>query len=252
MSINNLDRFQKKIAAGQICLGTVITLSDFTVSELAADCGMDFTWIDAEHAPFSLENIAAHIMALRGTNCAPFVRVAWNDLAIIKPVLDLAPAGVIIPMVNNAEEAHKAVEACRYPPIGRRGCGVRRANKYGKIPFPEYLKISESEPLVIIQIEHKEAVENLDEILKVPGIDSICIGPYDLSGSYGKLGQTDDPEVVEAIETICQKTLQSGLLLGTASAPYELWEKRGVHWIALSSDCAGMIGNYRKIVEDCK
>ncbi len=252
MQINNLEKFRAKMSSGRLCVGTVITLSDPVVSELAGDCGMDFTWIDAEHAPFSLENILGHVMALRGTDCAPLVRVAWNDLAILKPVLDLAPAGVIIPMVNSAEEAQQAVASCKYPPSGRRGCGVRRANRFGQIPFDEYLKISESEPLVIIQIEHIEAVRNLDEILQVPGIDSICIGPFDLSGSMGKLGQTNDPEVVAAIEEICQKTLAAGLLLGTASGPYETWKQRGLHWIALTSDCGGMISNYNSIVEKAK
>jgi 2-keto-3-deoxy-L-rhamnonate aldolase RhmA len=252
MEINNLEKLKAKMASGRMCVGTVITLSDPVVSELAGDCGMDFTWIDAEHAPFSLENIQGHVMALRGTDCAPLVRVAWNDLAILKPVLDLAPAGVIIPMVNSAEEAREAVASCKYPPRGKRGCGVRRANRFGQIPFPEYLKISESEPLVIIQIEHIDAVRNLDAILQVPGIDSICIGPFDLSGSMGKLGQTNDPEVTRVIEEICRKTLKAGLLLGTASGPYDVWKKRGLNWIAITSDCAGMISNYRQIMENAK
>ncbi|MFA6929911.1 MAG: aldolase/citrate lyase family protein [Lentisphaeria bacterium] len=252
MEINNLEKFKAKMTAGRMCVGTVITLSDPVVSELAGDCGMDFTWIDAEHAPFSLESILGHVMAIRGTDCAPLVRVAWNDLAILKPVLDLAPAGVIIPMVNSAEEAREAVAACKYPLRGKRGCGVRRATRFGKMPFAEYVQISETEPMVIIQIEHIDAVKNLDAILKVPGIDSICIGPCDLSGSMGKLAQTNDPEVVQVIEEICSKTRQAGLLLGTASGPYEIWKQRGLNWIAITSDCGGMISNYQQILEKAK
>ena len=108
MEINNLEKFKAKMARGKMCLGTVITLADPIVSEMAGDCGLDFTWIDAEHGPFSLENIQGHVMACRGTDCAPLVRVAWNDFAIIKPVLDIGPAGVIIPMVCTAEEAAEA------------------------------------------------------------------------------------------------------------------------------------------------
>ncbi len=252
MEINNLEKFKSKLSAGRLCVGTVITLSDPIVSELAGDCGMDFTWIDAEHAPFSLENIQGHIMAVRGTDCAPLVRVAWNDFAIIKPVLDLAPAGVIIPMVCTADEAAAAVAACKYPPRGRRGCGVRRANQYGKMAFAEYLSRSDSEPMVIIQIEHIDAVQNLDAILRVPGIDSICIGPCDLSGSMGKLNQCDDPEVVKVIEEICTKTLIAGISLGTASTPYTTWQKRGLNWLAITSDCAGMAANYKRILEEAK
>ena len=100
----------------------------------------------------------------------------------------------------NTEIAQTAVAACRYPPKGNRGCGTRRAVGYGSVPFDDYLKISEHEPLVIVQIEHIEAVRNLDAILRTPGLGSVCIGPYDLSGSMGKLGQVDDPEVVKVIE----------------------------------------------------
>ena len=112
-------------------------------------------------------------MACRGTDCAPLVRVAWNDYAIIKPVLDLAPAGIIVPMVNSAEAAAEVVNSCKYPPRGNRGCGVRRANRYGSMPLDEYFAKSDSDPMIIIQIEHIDAVKNLDEIQKVPGIDSI-------------------------------------------------------------------------------
>ena len=120
MDINNLEKFKAKMALGRMCVGTVITLSDPAVSELAGDAGMDFTWIDAEHAPHTIESVMGHIMALRGTGCAPLVRVAWNDPVILKPVLDLAPAGVIIPMVCTADEAKRAVAACKYPPAGIR------------------------------------------------------------------------------------------------------------------------------------
>ena len=217
---------------------------------LQGEVGYDFTWIDMEHAPLSLESAQQHIIALKGTDCAPLVRVPWNKAEIIKPVLDLAPAGIIIPMVNTAEEARAAVQACRYPLTGIRGCGVRRANRYGQTPFYEYLKTSESEPMVIIQIETMEAVKNLDEILKVPGVGSICIGPVDLSGSMGKLNQLEDPEVNRVIDEVCKRVCQSGLILGTAGGPFERWKQRGVSWIALASDCSGIISQAKSILGD--
>lgn len=246
-SISNHDKFMDKIKAGKLCRGIVITLNDLTVSELAAEAGYDFTWIDMEHAPLTIESALHHIIAVKGTDCAPLVRVPWNKAEVIKPVLDLAPAGIIIPMVNTAEEAKAAVLACRYPPTGIRGCFVRRADRYGQTPFTEYLKASESEPLVIIQIETMEGVRNLDEILKVPGIGSICIGPLDLSGSMGKLGKTDDPEVNSIIDIICEKVHVAGLLLGTASWPLEPWKKRGLNWVAVTSDFASIVA-YSKII----
>ena len=252
MDINNLQKFRNKVASGKICVGTVITFSDYAVSELAADAGFDFTWIDGEHAPHTIESIMGHVSILRGTDCAPFVRVAWNEHGIIKPVLDLAPAGVIIPMVCTKEQAEYAVAACKYPPRGNRGCGVRRAVHYGARNFFDYLKESDSDPMVIVQIEHIDAVRNLDAILKVPGIDSICVGPCDLSGSMGKLNQTDDPEVCRVIDEICEKTKKAGIMLGTASAPFAKWKMRGVNWIALTSDAGCMFGQARKVLEEAK
>lgn len=251
MQINNLETFLETTRR-RVALGTVISLSDPSVSELAADAGFDFTWIDAEHGPFSVRDILGHVMALRGTRCAPFVRVPWNEHGIIKPILDLAPAGVIVPMVNTPELAAQAVAACRYPPRGNRGCGTRRATHYGSKPFGEYLKESESEPLVIVQIEHVEAVRNLDAILKVPGIGSICIGPTDLSGSVGKLGQSDDPEVVAMIDEICKKTRRAGVMLGAFGVPFAEWRRRGVDWTALCSDCSCMFSHAKGILDGAR
>ena len=124
---NGLNGFLKKVSSGKVCLGGVVTLSDLSVSELAGDVGLDFIWIDAEHAPHTIDGVMKHIIATRGTGCTPFVRVRANEQMLIKTYLDLAPAAIIVPMVNTAEEADAAVEACRYPLRGRRGCGVRRA-----------------------------------------------------------------------------------------------------------------------------
>lgn len=250
MSISNYEKFIDKIKAGKLCRGLVITLNDLTVSELAAEAGYDFTWIDMEHAPVTIDSALHHVTAVRGSDCAPLVRVPWNKAEIIKPVLDLAPAGIIIPMVNSAEEAKTAVMACRYPLSGIRGCFVRRGNRFGQTPFGDYLAASASEPMVIIQIETMEGVRNLDEILKVPGIGSICIGPLDLSGSMGKLGQVDDPELNSTIDMICKKVVASGIPLGTASWPFEPWKKRGLSWIALTSDFASIMA-HSKIVLSC-
>ena len=249
-SINNLERFRQTITSGKTAIGAVVTLSDFTVSECAGDSGLDFVWIDAEHAPHTIDSVHGHIMACRGTGCAPFVRVAQNDIAFLKPVLDLAPAGVIIPMVNTAEEAEYAVAACKYPPRGVRGVGVRRANRYGADSLDEYFQAAKSEPLVIVQIEHIDAVRNLDAILKVPGIDSICVGPCDLSGSLNCICQMDNPDLNQAIDEIAAKTKKAGLLLGTASYPFASWKKRGVDWMALGGDCGLLAAGFRNLLKE--
>lgn len=238
------------MATGKTALGACVTLFDSSVSELAADAGFDFVWIDMEHSPMTIVDVMHHVMAVRGTDCAPLVRVAWNEQWLLKPVLDLAPAGVIIPMVNGAESAAAAVRACKYPAHGGiRGFGTRRAVGYGKMPVDEYMDISKSEPMVIVQVEHIEAVRGIDEIVKVPGIDGICIGPYDLSSSLGKTAQFDDPEVVGAIDKACRKTLEAGLLLGAFGSPLSVWRKRGVHWLCMTCDTSSMFAHFRGLIE---
>ena len=127
----------------------------------------------------------------------------------------MAPAGVIIPMINTKEEAETAVASCRYPPRGNRElCGPRRGRKYWATPLDEYLRQSENDPLVILQIEHINALSKLDEILKVPGVNSICVGPSDLALSMGKLTNMDDAELNKVIDEICFKTKKAGIMLG--------------------------------------
>ena len=251
MDINHLERFKNVIGSGKTAIGAVITLSDLAVCECAGDCGLDFVWIDAEHGPHTLDTIKGHVTACRGTGCAPFVRVCANDPGVLKPVLDLAPAGVIIPMIDSAEEAEAAVAACRYPPRGIRGCGVRRAIRYGKDNLFEYLKLSDAEPLVIVQIEHVDAVRNLDAILKVPGLDSICVGPCDLSGSMGVLNRMDDPELNKVIDEVCLKTKKAGLMLGTAAGGFPRWKERGVDWFAGTSDWGAMAMGFNAFLNEC-
>ncbi len=252
MDINNLEKFKEKVASGKTAVGCCITFAEASISEVVADAGADFIWIDMEHGAMVLTDVLGHLMAIRGTDCAPFVRVPWNEHGIIKPVLDLAPAGVIIPMVNSKEIAEAAVAACKYPPRGTRGCGIRRAARYGVRSLDEYLKLAEKDPMVIVQIEHIDAVRNLDAILKVPGVDSVCIGPFDLSASMGKLGQINDPEVAKVLDEVCYKTRKAGVMLGAFGTDYRLWRGRGVQWTALGSDSGFLFGGVRNAILACK
>ena len=246
MQINNLEKFTRKVQSGKLACGMVITFNDPAISELAADAGFDFTWLDMEHSPFTLTDAANHIMALRGTDCAPFVRVTWNEPGIIKPIIDLAPAGVIIPMVRTGEDMRAAVSACRYPPEGTRGCGLRRAVHYGAKSTRQYFAESANEPLIIAQIEHIDAVHNLDEILSVKHLGSICVGPYDLSGSMGKFAQPDDPEVGCVIDEICEKAHRAGIMVGAFAENMEIWKHRKLDWAALTTDCGALFSTARR------
>jgi 2-keto-3-deoxy-L-rhamnonate aldolase RhmA len=252
MKINNLEKFREKVKSGETALGTVISSYDSTFSELAADVGFDFIWIDMEHSPMTIVDAMHHVMAVRGTDCAPFIRVPWNVNYLLKPVLDLAPAGVIIPMINDAASAEAAVKACKYPLYGgERGFALRRNSGYGKMPLDKYMANAEHDPLVIIQIEHYEAVKNIDEILQVSGIDSICIGPFDLSASYGKTAQFDDPEILSAIDEVREKTMKAGTMLGGfCSSP--MWKDRFMNWKALTDDTGALAREFRRLIHDVK
>lgn len=241
MTINNLEKFRAKVAGGGTCLGAVTTSYDAAVAELFGDSGLDFIWVDGEHSPLDTTDILHQVMAVRGTSCAPFVRVPWPVNWLVKPVLDMGPAGVIIPMINDAATARAMVSACRYPMDGgERGVGTRRATNYGMMPISEYWDHSRTEPMIIFQIEHRDAVANLDEILAVPGWDSVCIGPYDLSASYGKPGDFKDPEIQDALDTICVKTRAAGKMLGGFIAPgFPI--RHHLDWRAIGGDMSFMM-----------
>ncbi len=250
MDISGLSKLKNAISNDRPALGAVITLNDPTVAELAGYAGMDFIWIDSEHNAFNMETIKNMVIAAKAGNCAPLVRVRSNDSDLIKPVLDMAPAGVIIPMVCTKAAAEKAVAACKYPPVGIRGCGVRRAVGYGSVEWSDYLAKSAQEPWVIVQIEHVEAVRNLDEILTVPGIDSICIGPCDLSGSMGILNQMSDPKLNALLDEVCAKVKAAGKILGTAAGDLPRWKERGVDWFAGTSDWGAIAGAFRNFSKE--
>ncbi len=251
--MENARFMREKIQRGQTCFGTCITFSDATVTE--ALCGtLDFVWIDAEHNPHSLEGVQAHCMATKGSQTTPLVRVPWNDPALIKPVLDLGAAGVIVPMIKTADDARRAVAACRYPPEGIRGWGPRRPSNYARYSSAaEFAKLANETIITIIQIEQIEAVQNLDEILAVPGITSILIGSNDLSASMGHTGQPRHPEVLAAIDTVIEKTRRTSVWIGIAiGADVELlrgWMDKGVQWLSAGNDYSLMLKATHQVVD---
>ncbi len=239
--------------AGETLLGMGVTFADPSICELIAEAGYDFTWIDMEHGAIGIETALRMVTAHRGTGAAPFIRVQWNDVDVIKPVADLAPAGIIVPQVNTAAAAEAAVQACRYPPRGVRGYGPRRGTGYGAVAQADYLAETGDEPIVAIQIEHRDAVANLDEMLEVPGVDIYCLGLNDLSGSFGKLGLHQDPEVVAAVEIVAAKVGRSGRILGISTfyspETYARWMSLEVRWLNLNVDFSNLYRAAREVIE---
>lgn len=199
-----MNKLKKALKENALTIGTWIQSGSPVMAEILAEAGYDWVALDCEHSSIGIETFAKAARGIYGRNeTVTLARVRENDTLAIRQVLDMGAMGVIVPLINNAEDAKKAVKAAKYPPIGIRGFGFCRANKWGT-EFDAYAKSANDEISVIVMIESKEAVENIDEILEVEGVDGVFIGPYDMSGSYGCVGQTDNPVIVEACKKVAQ------------------------------------------------
>lgn len=182
-------------------VGSWLTFSDLSVAEIMARAGFDWLVIDMEHSPLAIDKCVDLIRVIDLCGCAPLVRCSANDPVQIKRVMDGGARGVIVPMVNSAEEARRVVDAVKYPPAGKRGVGLARAQGYGT-GFDAYREWLPDGSAVIVQIEHIRGVENLESILEVPGVDGFIIGPYDLSASLGRPGDFADPRFIAALDKL--------------------------------------------------
>lgn len=192
---------KKKIISKELSVGSWITLAHPAIAEIMAKAGFDWLTVDLEHSVITIREAEELVRVIDLCGVVPLVRLSVNDPIQIKRVMDAGAHGVIVPMVNFAEEAVRAVEAVRYPPGGKRGVGLARAQGYGST-FEEYKEWINRESIVIVQVEHIKAVENLDAILSVEGVDGFIVGPYDLSASLGIPGQFDNRLMVGAMERI--------------------------------------------------
>ncbi len=199
---------KEKLSKGKPVVGCFVGLGHPDVTEVLSRMGFDWILIDSEHAPMGIETMQVMLQAMNGTECTPIIRPAWNDPVLIKRILDIGAHGVLVPWVNNKEEAKAAVRACKYPPEGIRGYGPRRAS----IGDPDYKKTANDEILVTVQVETQEAVDNIEEILMVDGIDACFIGPWDLSSNL--LGRVppefDNPKYSEAIDKVIKTAKKVG------------------------------------------
>jgi 2-keto-3-deoxy-L-rhamnonate aldolase RhmA len=203
---------RSRLRAGHTLLGTMVTLPTAATAEILAAIGFDWLFVDAEHGPLETRELAAILQAV-SDKVACIVRVPAADEVAIKKALDLGAAGVIVPRVDTPEQAAAVVRFARYPPEGERGVGLARAHGYG-FGFKPYVESANEQIAVIVQAEHARAVENIDAIARVAGVDAVLLGPYDLSASLGKMGQVDDPAVVAAIARVTDACRAAGMPLG--------------------------------------
>lgn len=225
----------ESIRGGRPVLGPVITMTDEFVVELIGNAGFDFVLIDTQHSPIGVETLQRLLIALQASTSTVFVRIPWNDTAAICQVLDLGADGIIVPLVNTADDARRAVAAAKYPPEGNRSWGPRRAARIHGGP-ELYGRNANERIMVLPQIETDEAVSNLDEILDVSGISGIMIGPADLANSLGYSEDRSSLDVERVIERVLDRCLEQGVPFGHFTNTVE----RSRHWIergALITTC---------------
>jgi 2-keto-3-deoxy-L-rhamnonate aldolase RhmA len=197
----------------RVTIGTWIQIGHAAVAEVLANAGFDWIAADCEHTDMGLAEFAAVARGLHGRGSVPFVRVRENDTLAIRQMLDLGALGVIVPLVNTPADAARAVRAAKYPPAGVRGFAFHRGNNWG-VDFADYAANANDQIAVVVMIESREAVENIDAILAVEGVDGVFIGPYDMSGSYGIPGQTNDPIIQNACARVVAACRKAGKAAG--------------------------------------
>lgn len=213
------NRVKRQLAEGKNITPMWTQSGSPTIVEAAVYTGWQTILIDNEHGYTDLETTIHLIRAAEGGGGQVIVRVPWNDQVYLKRILDIGVQSLMIPMINDRKAAEEAVAACRYPPAGRRGyaAGVVRASGYGS--DPDYGRKANDELLLIAQIEHVDAVEQIDEIAAVDGIDMLFIGPMDFAGSMGRFEGLSDPDVITAVQDVEQRILRSGAMLGGFPLP---------------------------------
>jgi 2-dehydro-3-deoxyglucarate aldolase len=224
----------------ELTIGSWITIGHPAIPEILSSARFDWLTIDIEHNSIDNSMVQNLISSVQSKDIAALVRVSKNEEVIIKHVLDAGADGIIVPMINSGEEARKAVEFIRYPPEGKRGVGLSRAQNYG-IGFHEYQKWLKNNEVVIALIEHIDGFNNLKEIISTDGIDGIIIGPYDLSGSLGYPGDYNRPEVIEAIDRVKKLCISEDFPMGYHVVPPDIELLRstiaeGYKFIAFSTD----------------
>ena len=232
------NQFRRDLIAGKQLIGCWSALASPITTEILGLAGFDWLLLDGEHAPNDIASFIPQLMALKDSPSAPVVRPQWNDTVEIKRLLDAGFYNVMIPFVQSADEARRAVAATRYPPEGVRGVSVaQRSNRYNTVP--DYLKIINENITVIIQIENHAGVEAIDEICSVKGVDGIFIGPSDLAAALGHLGNAAHPDVQAAIKTVFDRARECGKPVGIL-APVEADARRylemGASFVAVGSD----------------
>lgn len=241
--------FKKALATHQRQLGLWCGLTSPIAAEILAGAGFDWIVVDGEHAPNDIPLLVAQLQAMRGGTAEPVFRVPWNDPVIIKRALDAGARSLLIPFIQTPEEAHKAVAATRYPPLGIRGVSVApRANDYGRVQ--NYHKNAHLDTCVLLQLETRAALEHIEEVAAIDGVDGIFLGPSDLAADFGHLGNPKHPDVQAAIADAARRIRAAGKSAGTLSGNLDDVERLfdlGYNFTAAGSDVGILARNAEQI-----
>ncbi|ATE77987.1 4-hydroxy-2-oxoheptanedioate aldolase [Pseudomonas sp. PvR086] len=234
-----INRFKQRLKSGEAQIGLWLGLADAYCAELAANAGFDWLLIDGEHAPNDLRGLLGQLQAVAPYPSHPVIRPVIGDIALIKQVLDIGAQTLLVPMVESAEQARELVRAIHYPPQGIRGVGsaLARASRWNSIPG--YLDKADEQMCLLVQIENREGLVNLDAIAAVEGVDGVFIGPADLSASMGHRGNPGHPEVQAAIEDAIVRIQKAGKAAGILSADETLarrYIELGAAFVAVGVD----------------
>jgi 4-hydroxy-2-oxoheptanedioate aldolase len=230
--------FKRALKAGKVQIGLWCSLSHHYATELVAGSGFDWMLLDTEHSPNDLESVLMQLQAAAPYPTHPVVRVPWNDMVTIKRFLDIGAQSILIPYVQNAEEAKNAVAYTRYPPAGVRGvAGATRATRFGRVK--DYAKRAHEEICVLVQIETQQGLDNLEKIAAVEGVDGVFIGPADLHASLGYTGETNNPKVMPVIDDAIRRIRKCGKapgILTGVEADARRWLDCGGLFVAVGAD----------------
>lgn len=246
-----VNRFKRDLSEQKTQIGLWSSTGSVAAVEMLGSAGYDWILLDTEHTPTELPDIIAQMRVLVDSQAEPIVRPAWNDVVLIKRFLDAGARTLLIPFVQDEEEARRAVRAMRYPPHGVRGVSVSsRANRYGRIA--EYFQRVHDELCLLVQIETRAALERLEAIASVEGVDGIFIGPSDLAADLGHLGSPSHPEVQAAIRSAAERCRAAGKACGIL-APVEEDAKRYLGWgygfVAVGADMGLLRGAADRLLE---
>lgn len=226
--------FKEKIKRKEKMVGMYLQLCDTGIAKILGLSGYDFIWVDTEHSYMSYETLFNHITALKSTGTSVVVRAPQNDLTATKKIIDMGIDGIIFPMIKTAKEANEAISSTLYPPYGNRGFGPHGAIDFGFSDVLHYVENSHKDMARFIQLEHKSAIENLDEIMKNEYIDGYIFGPNDLAGSYNLLGHPFDDKITEVIKEAIKKLRKANKYIGIASGGMS--EEILAHWGSFDID----------------